>query len=184
MSGRMPPRIGLESGLKLTLALLAALGGCSRQQPDETGSVTMELRTTLGGIAYRLRDATFTVTQVGVPTPVATLDTEANPDAPSLQLSLAPGAYSIDLAPGWRLEKLIGADFQTVNATLSSQNPVPFSIVAGQTTPVAYAFHTDGTIVVIGNGTLDLTIGVTDSSVALGGIWDSPGSVWDTALWQ
>ena len=39
-------------------------------------------------------------------------------------------------------------------------------------------------VTVFGNGALDLSIQVTDSSVAVGGIWDSPGSLWGTALWQ
>jgi hypothetical protein len=178
MPGGMSSRIG-----GLAFVLLAALGGCRDEKPD-AGSVTMDVRTTVGGIAYRLRDAGFAITQAGDGKVVATIDTEADPDAASVQFALGAGAYSIELSPGWRLEKQIGAAFETVNATLSSQNPVPFSIVAGLTTPVAFAFHTDGSVVVIGNGALDLSIQVTDSSVALGGVWDSPASLWDTALWQ
>jgi hypothetical protein len=145
----------------------------------------MQLRTTANGVAYRLRDATFTVTQSGATAPVATINSETDPDATSLQLTLASGGYSINVAPGWRLEKQIGASFQTVNAQLVSVNPTSFNIVSAQSTSVAYAFQTDGRVIVIGNGTLNLTIQVSDTSVTPGpGVWDAPSSRWDVSTWN
>jgi hypothetical protein len=180
LPARMARRYGFRAGL-LSFIFLSALSGC-REEANEAGNVSMQLSTTAAGVTYRLRDATFTVTQAG--STVTTISTEDDPTVTSVQRTLAVGGYSINLASGWRLEKQTATGFQTVSAQLASPNPVTFTITSGQSTPVAYAFQTDGSVVVIGNGTLTLTIGVTDTSVALGGIWDSSTSLWDMALWQ
>jgi hypothetical protein len=167
------------AGLGLTCLLVAAFGGCTRES-DATGVITMQLRTDAGGNSYRLRSATFNVLQAGAT--VAAIDTETDPTATSVQQALAAGSYTVNLTAGWRLEKLIGGSFQTVSAQLVSANPVPVTITSGQTTPVAYAFQTDGTVVVVGDGTLDLTIQVTDTSAPTAGIWNQ--SSWNAALWN
>jgi hypothetical protein len=145
------------------LAALVALAACGEEAPS-AGEVRMKLTTQVNGITYRLRNATFNVTQGTPPTVVTAVQTEANPGALSVQRTLPAGSYGITLLPGWRLEKLIGATFQPVNTQLVSQNPFAFAIAAGGVTPVAFAFETDGTIVALGDGALTLTISVTDTS--------------------
>ena len=174
-------RIATRTGLILSLLLFWLLDGCNRE-PDATGAIKMQLRTDVNGNSYRLRDATFTISQGGAP--VAAINTEANPNATSVQQTLAAGSYDINLATGWRLEKMIAGSggFQTVSAQLVSANPVPGTITSGQTTPVAYAFRTDGTVIVVGDGTLNLTIEVTDTSAPTAGIWNQ--SNWNAALWN
>jgi hypothetical protein len=172
-------RIAPRTSLVLTSLLFALVQGCGRQ-PDATGEIKMQLRTDVNGNSYRLRDATFTLSQAGAT--VATISTEANPNATSLQQTLAAGSYDLNLGAGWRLEKLIAGSFQTVSAQLISTNPTTVIIAAGQTTPVAYAFRTDGTVVVVGDGTLSLTIDVTDTGGPTAAIWDQ--SNWNAGLWN
>jgi alpha-tubulin suppressor-like RCC1 family protein len=144
--------------------LLGALGGC-KSASDRVGTVSLELRKDVDGVAYRLRDGVFSVLLVGSTTPVDTIQTEANPDATSIQRSLAPGNYNVNLASGWRLEKQTTTGFTNVGAQLVSQNPAVVTIVDGQITETAFAFQTDGGVtVVIGNGTLSLAIDVLDQS--------------------
>src|SRR5262245_17420456 len=177
----MATRLGWRAGLGLALTAAAALGSCTRDA-DGAGAVRLQLRTQVAGVAYRLRAATFTVTPVGGTTPATTIATEDDPDAPLVQRTLPPGDYSVQLGPGWRLEKQFGGAFQPVTTTLASQNPFAFTIASGQATPVAFAFQTDGSLVVFGDGTLELSIQVTDTSLL--GFWDVAASLWDTALWQ
>lgn len=144
----------------LTMALLASpLSGCGgpRNGTQKTGTLRMALTGQSNGITYRLRSATFDIAGPNT----TTLDSETNPDATVLTATLATGGYSITLHDGWYLERLDGASFVQVQATLLSPSIQPFTIVASQTTTVTYRFSTDGTIVEIGNGTLDVVIDVT-----------------------
>jgi hypothetical protein len=132
-------------------------GGDGGGGVQATGVLQMALTASAEGHTYRLRHATFAITG----TSSATLDSEAQPDATSLTATLATGAYSIELAPGWSLERLDAAGPVTVAATLTSPNPTTFAIATGATTTVAYQFATDGATVSFGQGALEVTIGVT-----------------------
>ncbi len=87
----------------------------------------------------------------------------------TLTATLPTGDYSINLEPGWSLERLDSGNFDVVDATLTSANPRPFQILGGGTTNVAYQFSTSGTLVTIGTGTLDVSIQVTETGMTGGG---------------
>ena len=136
--------------------------------PDPTtGVLSVELKTSAGAIAYRLRGATFNVTPVGATMAAATINTEDNPDATSVQRQLPPGLNNVFLTPGWRLEKEFSAgSFKDVPAQLVSGNPATVTITEGQITNTSFAFQTDGgEVITVGTGTLNLTIEVLDQSL-------------------
>jgi hypothetical protein len=154
-----------RNAVAVVLGVLAAGAGASACKSGHNpgsgeqanGVLQMALTASAEGHTYRLRHATFAITGATS----ATLDSEAQPDATSLTATLATGAYSIELAPGWSLERLDAAGPVTVAATLTSPNPTTFTIATGATTTVAYQFATDGTMVSFGQGALEVTIGVT-----------------------
>jgi hypothetical protein len=146
--------------------VLAVLMGCAACGTDDTsratGALAMLLSTEVNGATYRLSAARFEVTG----TESATLNSDDDPDASSLEVVLDAGNYDVLLRDGWRLEKRTdpGGEFAAVSATLVSPNPAAFSIIEGETTRVAFAFETDGVIVDLGKGTLQLVIDVTETS--------------------
>lgn len=150
-----------------TLAVTGCASGAGDQGSDEAhegnvGTVALSLTGQANGKTYRLRHATFDVTG---PT-TTTLDSETDPNGTILAATLATGGYSITLQDGWSLERLDPMGAQTVSAQLGSPNPQSFMIGSGSTARVAFQFVTDGTIVNIGTGTLEVSIGVTDTSSA------------------
>ncbi len=140
------------------LCLVLSLVSCSARESAvfAGGTLSMRLSTEVNGVTYRLREALFDVSG----TESLTLSGD---DSPIIEQLLAAGDYSVNLNDGWRLERQFPSGFQTVAAELVSPNPAAFTVVAGQTTDVAYAFETDGTIVSMGEGTLDLRIEVTET---------------------
>ena len=84
-------------------AAIAAAGACSSDgaATDQGGELRLALtgRSTTGTV-YRLRDAQLTIAPAGV-----VLSTEDDPDREILSAELDRGLYTIDLAPGWRLER-------------------------------------------------------------------------------
>jgi len=138
--------------------LALALVSCSAPKSVSyaEGTLSMRLSTEVNGVTYRLRDALF---DVSGPESL----TLSSGDSPSIEQLLSAGDYSVNLSDGWRLEREFPAGFQTVAAELVSPNPAPFTVVAGQTTDVAYVFETDGTIVSMGQGTLNLRIQVNET---------------------
>jgi len=146
------------------LALTASVTGCSsagdQGTESQTGKVSMRLTGQTNGDSYRLRNARFDVT--GGSTPVV-LDSETDLTAATLNATLATGSYSINLEPGWSLERSDAGVFEVVDATLTSPNPKDFQILGGGTTNVAYQFSTNGTIVTIGTGELSVSISVVEN---------------------
>jgi hypothetical protein len=143
--------------------LATAVAGCSSNADSgaesQTGKVSMQLTGQTNGNSYRLRNARFDVTG---PTNI-TLDSETDLTATTLDATLSTGSYSINLEPGWSLERSDAGMFDVVDATLTSANPRAFQILGGGTTNVAYQFSTDGTIVTIGTGDLSVSIDVTET---------------------
>ena len=157
-------RKGVGVGVLLgVLALTASVTGCSsggdQGAESETGKVSMQLTGQTNGNTYRLRNARFDVTG---PT-MTVLDSESDLMAVTLNATLSTGSYSINLEPGWSLERSDAGVFEVVDATLVSPNPKDFQILGGGTTNVAYQFSTNGTIVTIGTGQLSVSIGVTEN---------------------
>jgi hypothetical protein len=121
----------------------------------------MQLTGQTNGNTYRLRNARFDVTG---PQNI-TLDSETDLTLTTLTATLSTGDYTINLEPGWSLERLDAGNFDVVDATLTSANPRPFQILGGGTTNVAYQFSTSGMLVTIGTGTLDVSIEVTETGM-------------------
>ena len=150
----------------LGLSSVTVLPGCSSDDSQqETKAGTLDLALTgvsSTGALYRLRNGDFTVQG---PT-TTTFSTETDPDAPSVQLQLAAGDYLITLADGWLLEKEVDGEFVEVEATLQSPNPAPFSIASSVQTGVVFEFRSEGEVVELGDGTLDVDIAVDDLECA------------------
>ncbi len=166
-------------------AAAASVGGCSsRADPSseaQNGAVSMQLTGQTNGNSYRLRNARF---DVSGPT-MTVFDSETDLTLTTLNATLSTGNYTITLEPGWSLEKLIDGTFQVVDATLTSPNPQSFQILGGATTNEAYQFSTNGTVVTIGSGQLDLSIGVTENGGCQSPDWTLGGTPdVDDPRWQ
>jgi len=156
----------LLTGLLSLVSLAPAACEAPHRDDPTTGTLSVALRTSAGTIAYRLRAATFNITPVGASTAVASINTEDNLDATSVQQALPPGLNNVFLAPGWRLEKDFSGTFRDVTAQLVSTNPATVTITQGQITSTSFAFQTDGgEVITVGTGTLNLTIDVLDQAV-------------------
>lgn len=157
-------------GLVFALTLAAgSVAGCASNAGDhggnhegDVGTLALSLSGQTNGNTYRLRNATFDI--VGPTT--TTLDSETDPNANILAATLTTGGYSIALRDGWSLEKVLPMGAQTVNAQLASPNPTSFMIGSGATASVVFQFSTDGTIVQIGTGRVEVSIGVTETGMA------------------
>jgi hypothetical protein len=160
-------RASVMSVLVVTLAAIGSVGaiGCEAATDPAQSSAPGRVRLALSaqspsGVSYRLTSASFAVT--GPQT--ATLSTDADPNATVLSTELDAGSYSIELAPGWVLERVTNEGAVAVAATLVSPNPVDFEIHALERTGVAFQFSVAGEVVELGDGTLDVTIGVDDET--------------------
>lgn len=161
------------SSLLLSGVLLAGtpfVSGCavdSASEVESFGQVRMALTgTSVEGNLYRLRAATFTIEGPAS----AVLATEENPDITVLSADLPPGAYTSTLGGNWYLEREDGVGFVPVEAMLISANPADFQVNAQVASELVYQFSTDGTIVTIGDGSVDISIevievGATDECV-------------------
>jgi hypothetical protein len=119
------------------------------------GSISMPL-VSQGDVSYRLRNARFAITGAAT----VNLDSESDPNASDISATLPAGSYSVNLASGWALEKLQDVSYVPVQATLLSANPQVFEIIGGSRTNLGYRFSTDGVMVTIGRGSLDISIEV------------------------
>jgi hypothetical protein len=131
-----------------------ACSGDRPAEPDETtlGRVSLPLLTMSGGHKYRLRDA---VIFVSGPQFVQLSSTD-DPDEIVLATTLQTGNYTAYLY-SWTLERDDGAGlFEPVPATMTSSNTVPFTIFNGATSTVSYQFRTDGVVVFVGSGAVQV----------------------------
>lgn len=152
------PRRGL--GYCGLLILVSCGGGSVGPSSDALGTLGLRLQAEVNHAVYRVRDGLFEVTGPQR----LTLESEDSVGAVSLEAALLQGAYQVELIPGWRLEREFPDGFATLEAALISDNPRQFTINAGQTTQLLFEFLTDGTRVGLGSGSIDLGIGVTDTS--------------------
>jgi hypothetical protein len=139
-----------------------ALGACA--DDVDVGRIDLSLtgRAT-SGATYRLRDAQLTIAPEG-----QVFYTEDDPDRATISTQLESGLHTVELAPGWRLERLTATGAEPVFAVLTSQNPQPFDVVSGQVTPVRLTFRADHDDVVTGPGGADISIGVDDTGIDAG----------------
>ncbi|HTV21049.1 MAG TPA: hypothetical protein VMG12_20330 [Polyangiaceae bacterium] len=125
-----------------------------------SGQIHLPLVTPDDG-AFRLRQASFTIDD-SAGNLVLTLDSDADPDATSLDAELGQAAYSIELLDGWSLEQLAEDGSSTaVAAALLTTNPTDFEIHDGGVTNILYQFATNSGVVSFGAGTLDIGVDVT-----------------------
>ncbi len=137
-----------------------------------TGTIQMSLTGVgISGTEYRLRYAAFDIFGASA----LGFSSEDYLDVPTVQMVLQAGDYQIELEGGWTLERRNSDIYEPVNAVLLSDNPVAFTIVDQQTTSVAFRFKTDGEVINLGQGTLDVSIEVDESAAA--GVQLEPGSV-------
>ena len=156
--------------LGVALALLAA-AVCACSGPSDpnagsgdenTGSVSLPLTSVVGAVNYRLTKATFTISGAPLPTPRVI---KPAPDLPIDTETLPVGHYSVLLANGWVLERKgaeAGAVFTAVPATLVTPNPAIFDIKLGQTVNAWFIFETGEGDVGLGQGNVNVRIGVQD----------------------
>jgi hypothetical protein len=163
-------RSALRTG-SLALVSLIALGvstACSQNSTfvmgteastpvAEQGTLTIAMRTNVGGISYLLSGATFQIT--GVESLSLSGDTAS--DVVLMRQQLTAGDYAIRLEPGWLLEREGQFGFQPIEANLTSANPQAFTITPGGATPVAYSFETEAGTIRFGEGSLTLDIEVS-----------------------
>jgi hypothetical protein len=157
--------------LNMALALLvAAMCACSSTPSDpnagageeNSGTVSLPLTSAVGGVSYRLTNATFTITgtplvkpRIVKPPADLAIDTE----------TLPVGHYSALLADGWVLERKgaeAGAVFTAVPATLVTPNPTIFDIKRNLTVNAWFIFETGDGDVGLGQGDVNIRIGVQD----------------------
>ncbi|WP_437779196.1 hypothetical protein [Sorangium sp. So ce1097] len=151
--------MALLAAAPLLPACTAAPGGTEHADDAEsTGRASLSLVSETNGRVYRLSNALFAIEG-----PIFTyLSSSDRPDETVLSAALPTGDYQGFLEPGWVLERYEGDTFVPVQAALISPNPAGFTIFDGATTELVYRFQTDGTIITIGNGQLDISIEVTE----------------------
>ncbi len=118
-----------------------ALGAfaCGGGSTSSEARLSLAVATEVSDASYRLSSATFEVTGGEDPLTLRTADA---PDAPTLLQTLEPGAYTVELMPGWVLEREASSGFETVNdAALASDNPLQISLARGQLTRVGFEFQ-------------------------------------------
>jgi hypothetical protein len=154
-------RFVLASSLALALPLLA---GCGSKMPEETepaasGTVSLPLTASSNGHTYRLSNA---YVYISGPQYSTVLVSTSNPDENVLSTSLPTGNYTAYLY-NWTLEREDGhGAFVPIQASLASSTAVGFSIFNGTSSTVSYQFSTDGVIVVVGSGTLNVAVTVDE----------------------
>ncbi|WP_437670726.1 hypothetical protein [Sorangium sp. So ce131] len=147
------------------LAAVAMQVGCGAEAPDdveqasEVGSISLALvGTSATGATYRLSNAWFDI--YGPTNRLVYGSTET----PVITEVLPVGRYDVYLEQHWTLERWIGASYQPVQAVLTSPNPQPVFINEGATATVVFQFRADGDIITVGQGSLDIAIGVDDTA--------------------
>lgn len=150
--------VGINA-VSLFILIGAGMGCFGASGESATGVLSVNLTGTAPtGTVYRLRDASITVDG---PTPTV-FNTEDDPSRTSLSADVDPGDYSATVQSGWRIERLDGTNATTVSATLISDNPVLFTVLAQQRTSVPLTFRIDGEDVPFTQG-YDITLDIDES---------------------
>lgn len=110
------------------------------------GTVAVGVVTDVSGATYRLSDTSFEVT--GGTAPLTLMTTDGSGLTSLRSPLLTPGQYSVQLLPGWVVERQDGGSFAPVaGATLTSTNPQTVSVVQGQIAAVGFTFMVAGVAV-------------------------------------
>ena len=124
----------LGTGMIAATALMTLVGcgsaGQGGESEESAGQLALPLVTQgASGVSYRLRDATFTIRNLGggwggsgaggsSGAPPITVSSETDPDASTISLSVEEGQYYVELAPGWHFERITPEGAVPVEATL------------------------------------------------------------------
>jgi hypothetical protein len=130
----------MRNGIAHALPLVVALAACSDLPPPPIGQLRLGLASGLGELRYKLGQASFSISGAAE----LTLSSEDDPAADVLERSLPQGDYNVQLLDGWQLERITPDATEPVTAELASDNPLPFSIAAGEQTTVVFQFRTLG----------------------------------------
>lgn len=152
-----------------------ALAACSSSPIDpnsteqgstesEVGSINLPLTTQVKDVAYRLRLASFLIS--GEPLGVKTRLVKPLDDADKHIEKLPVGSYSILLQKGWVLEKRGPEDkaYVPINAQLVTPNPLTVDVDGTITSVAFFGFVTTSGDVTLGDGDVEIRIGVQDCS--------------------
>lgn len=158
----------LFASVGLALGLLFPLScNSDSNQPNDpaddsavtTGTVSLPLTSVVNGHVYRLRNVYL---QIWGPT---YLYLQGGDYDTVLNATLQTGSYTSYLY-NWKLERQDDDGvFQPVTASLES-NYMSFEVFNGTTTTLVYRFQTDGAIVPIGAGNVQIKVGVDEVQAA------------------
>jgi hypothetical protein len=124
--------------------------GPSASQEAESGTLSLALTTTVGGHSYR-----FGRFQVLLSPDYVWLQSNGGPEN-MLTTTLRTGQHQGYLYD-WALERDDGTgNYLPVNASLVSSSSLSFEILNGASTTVSFQFETDGQIVTMGSGSLNV----------------------------
>ncbi|MEN9581014.1 MAG: hypothetical protein RJA70_4023 [Pseudomonadota bacterium] len=154
IAGPLRRAVGPTALAVLSLSALACSGAPANAQG--LGTVELALQTTTEGTTYELHDALF---RIDGPESVE-LSGDTSSAADSVEQSLPPGQYTVELLDGWSLYRIDGTAEQRLDATLSSVNPAAFSIIPEGVTRVSYRFAVEAGGVDFEQGSLALSFGV------------------------
>lgn len=167
-------RLACINAMLMCLGIGSGVGCLATSDEIVTGTLSVNLTgSTPTGAVYRLRDATVTVEgPMG-----AVFNTEDDPGRTSLSAGVTPGDYTASIAPGWRLERIDNWNATTVDATLTSENPVSFTVLPRQWTTVPLQFSVEGEAVEMTQG-YDIVVDVDEAIPSPGDGYqaiDAPG---------
>jgi hypothetical protein len=121
----------------LALLVVSCGGETGTVEPKTEGTLRLPLVSPApDGKMYKLVGATFNITG---PQTVTLTDTSAD----TVQTTLLAGAYTLELAGTWQMERM-DAPGTPVPAQLLSPNPLPFFVKKGETSEVRFLFKLPG----------------------------------------
>lgn len=154
----------------VAVGLLAgwAASGCGGESPPsptgvraDVGTLSLPLVTETGGHRYRLRNASISISGPQY----LQLTTSDDPAETELSASLPTGSYFAYLYSFWTLERDDGAgQFLPVQAEMLSSPAASFSIFNGATTTLNFRFRSDGVVVEVGSGHLNVNVSVEETA--------------------
>lgn len=143
------------------LCLCGLLFACGEEDLmlESQGQLALSLSSTAGGVAYQLSESHFRLEG-----PVQKELVSGN--EPSLTMDLPPGAYRLTLLPGYQLVRADDPGVHPVQAALVSENPMTFSISAGETARVTLRFELVAAAAPNDAGTLAIDLEVASPDAA------------------
>lgn len=131
-------------------------GDATQESAAALAELSVPLTVEVEGRRYRLADARIEVGGASE----ASLYSSADPGEVVLAAWLPVGDYTSELT-AWRLERDDGrGQFRPVRAELVSSAQQAFRLLNGSTTTISYQFETDGHLVTIGRGRIEIEIEV------------------------